>query len=80
MLLGLDIVLVCIYQLAAMMTPDEKHIPEHLRWCAPEHVSVARNMERLHGKLVITLHPIFEYSRLNPPAWMLGRTRTPTRR
>jgi hypothetical protein len=76
----LDIVLICPYQLAAMMTSDEKHIPEHLRWVAEEHISVARNMERLHGKLVITLHPIFEYSRLNPPAWMLGRTRTPTRR
>ena len=62
------------------MNDDEKHIPPHLRWIATEHYGAARNMERKNGELVIVPHPIFEYSRLNPPSWTLGRTRSTAKR
>jgi len=62
------------------MEPDEKHIPKHLRWVAPEHISVARNMGRTNGVLVITLNPIFAYSQSGQKPWMLGKTRPSKRR
>jgi hypothetical protein len=45
--------------------------PNAFAWLAPEHWNAARNMQRVRGELVIEEHPIFIYSRLNPPAWLL---------
>lgn len=46
-------------------------------WIAPEHWSAAKNMVRIRGVLQIEEHPIFAYSRANPPAWMLENNYEP---
>jgi hypothetical protein len=44
-------------------------------WIAPEHFHIARTMERVHGEFVITPHPIFQYSRENPPKHLVEAIR-----
>ena len=43
----------------------------HDNWIAPEHWAVARNMTRIKGVLQIEEHPIFAYSRKNPPNFLV---------
>lgn len=46
--------------------------PTPFDWVAPEHYRFAQHMTRRNGEFVITLNPIFEYSRKNPPAFLAG--------
>jgi hypothetical protein len=45
--------------------------PTPYDWVAPEHYRNALGMERVNGAFVIAEHPIFKYSRDNPPAWLV---------
>jgi hypothetical protein len=43
-------------------------------WIAPEHWHAAKTMVRIRGVLQIDEHPIFLYSRENPPWFLLKPT------
>jgi hypothetical protein len=52
--------------------PVPKH-PTVYDWIAPEHYRDALGMERRNGAFIIKEHPIFKYSRDNPPLWVLNK-------
>lgn len=49
--------------------------PQPDAWIAPEHWSIARHMRRVRGELQVEEHPIFAYSRINPPYWLVSLKR-----
>ncbi len=60
--------------------PIKKREPSGYDWIAPEHVNIAKSMTRdKYGALIIEPHPIFKYSKENPPAWLRGRVRKAAR-
>jgi hypothetical protein len=52
--------------------PKPKH-PTVYDLIAPEHYRDALGMERRNGAFIIKEHPIFKYSRDNPPLWVLNK-------
>jgi hypothetical protein len=46
--------------------------PSSFDWVCPEHWNTAKNMRRFRGQFIIEEHPIFAYSRMNPPAWLVA--------